>query len=157
MGTSPAGAVVILPLVLGLGACGGSPTAPASSGVTLTLPAQMTATVVTCATCTPAIWAFAETTITLTNRGDRDRRVTTVEARVLNKSRSTVLATNVRPNEDATYPDRFLPRNAALSLEAAVAYRPLPPPRDEIWFVVVVTFEDGGTLDNQSRLFTPTS
>lgn len=149
-------AVLVLPTLV-LAACGGGPTAPTSPGTTLTLPAQVTGTVVTCATCTPAIWAFAETAVIITNQGDQDRRVATLEARVLNRSRSSVIATNTRPNQDAPLGDRHLPRNGSLALEAGVVYMPLPPPRDEVWFVVVVMFEDGGTVEGHSRLFTPTS
>lgn len=157
MGKRRLGSAPMVLAALVLAACGGGPTAPASPGVTLALPGQVTGTVVTCATCTPAISAFAETTVIITNQGDRDRRVATLEARVLNRSRSSIVATNTRPNKDAPLGDTYLSRNGSLALEAGVVYMPLPPPRDEIWFVVVVTFEDGGTIEGRSRLITPTS
>ena len=142
-------------LTLALPACGGGPTLPASQGVRLILPAQAEGRLVTCAACTPAVWGVLETSITLENNGAHDRRIARVESRVLNRTRNTVIATNTRPNKDFPYLDLLLPRGGRASLDVGVVYAPLPPPKDEIWFAVIVTFDDGGTIGDQVRLFTP--
>jgi hypothetical protein len=97
-------------LTLILSACGRGPTLPASQGVKLILPAQAEGRLVTCATCSPAVWGVLETSITLENNGAHDRRISTVESRVLNRTRNTVIATNTRPNKDFPYLDLLLPR-----------------------------------------------
>ena len=141
-------------LTLTLSACGGGPTLPASQGAKLILPAQVEGRLVTCATCSPAAWGVLETSITLENNGAHDRRISTVESRVLNRTRNIVVATNTRPNKDFPLLDLLLPRGGRASLDVGVVYAPLPPPTDEIWFAVIVTFDDGGTIGDQVRLFT---
>mgnify|MGYP006174768769 CR=1 FL=1 len=53
-------------------------------------------------------------------------------------------------------PDTDVPANGSLTLDAAVVYQPLPPPRDEIWLVVVVRRVALDRLKSaHSRLSTP--
>jgi hypothetical protein len=149
---------VILLHALALVACAGGPTGPLVRGATLLLPAQVAGTIVRCDFCTdPAIWAVVEAPVTITNVGNRGLRVASVEARVVNHTRLSVIASNTRPNVDISYPDTDVPANGSLTLEAAVVYHPLPPPRDEIWLVVIVSFEDGTSADARARLFTDPS
>lgn len=139
---------------LAAAACGGSPTAsgrpPAVSMV-----AQVSASTVTCDTCTegPFIWAVAAAPVTITNPGSRAIALSTVETRAFNHTRASVIATNVRPNLDFTYPDTTVPAGGSLTLEAAVVYHPLPPPADDIRLVVIVTFSDGRTARAEAQLF----
>ncbi|HUF24541.1 MAG TPA: hypothetical protein VMN81_10465 [Vicinamibacterales bacterium] len=144
-------------LTLAISACGGGPTFPALQGVKLILPAQAEGRLVTCETCTPAAWGVLETSITLENNGTRDRRISTVESRVLNRTRNSVIATNTRPNKDFPLLDLLLPRGGRASLDVGVVYSPLPPPTDDIWFAVIVTFDDGATIGDQVRLLTRVS
>lgn len=139
-----------------LTACGGSPLTPQTPPISLTLPPQVTGTVVRCETCgAPTTWGTATASIVITNHSDRDRVTATVETTVVNRSRATVLGRNTRPNPDAPYPETRVPANGSLTLDAAVVYEPLPPPRDEIWFVVLVTFDNGASVRSETRLFTP--
>lgn len=118
------------------------------------LPAQVASMIVRCDFCTDPVTAVVQVPVTITNVGNRDLRVESVEARVVNQTRQTVIASNTRPNVDFPYPHTDVPANGSLTLEAGVVYHPLPPPRDEIRLVVLVTFHDGTSAHGQARLFT---
>jgi hypothetical protein len=137
-----------------LAACGSGPTSP-NAGITLVLPDGITGRIVTCATCTdPTVWAVVEQDVSIVNQSTRDRDVATVEARAFNHTRGTLISTNTRPNVDDSYSDTRVPAGGTLTLQAGLVYHPLPPPRDEVHLIVVVTFRDGTSVRGQTPLFT---
>lgn len=145
--------IALLTQTLVLAACGSGPAAP-NAGVTLVLPDGITGRIVTCATCTdPAVWAVVEQDVSIVNRSTRDRQVATVEARAFNHTRGTLIKANTRPNVDYVYPDTWVPAGGMLTLQAGLVYHP-PPPGDEVYFIVIVTFRDGTSVRGQTPLFT---
>lgn len=103
----------------------------------------------------PPVWGVATAPVTITNPGTQSVRVDTVETRAINRTRASIISTNVRPNEDVTYVDTWVPERGALTLEAGVVVIPLPPPGDELRFEVIVTFDDGRTARAEAPLVLP--
>lgn len=60
----------------------------------------------------------------------------------------------MRPNVNYSYRETRVPAGGALTLQAGLVYEPLPPPRDEVYLVVIVTFRDGTSVRAETRLVT---
>lgn len=146
-------AALLVPLLVS--SCDDNPNAP-DVGITVVMPASVTAPIVTCLECTtdPTVWAVAEANVTIINGSGRSLDVATVEARAFNRTRNTLITSNTRPNTDHTYAETFIPNNGSLTLAAGVVYFPLPPPGDDVQFAVVVTFRDGTVARGETRLIT---
>ena len=145
------GTILLASLLVG---CSSSPLSPESPTISLALPLEVTGAIVPCDTCeSPTASAVATTEIILSNRGSSSHRVVTVDTIVVNQTRRTVLASNRRPNADVVYAESEVPPGGSLTLEAGVVY-PMPPPRDDIQFLVVVTISDGTKVQQQARLIT---
>ena len=57
-------------------------------------------------------------------------------------------------NRRALAGETHLAPGSTLTLEAGLVYFPLPPPGDDIRFVVIVTFQDGTSMRAKTRLLT---
>lgn len=137
-----------------LAGCSASPVAPDPAAIALTIASEVTGRVVPCESCElPAVTAVATTNITLSNRGTISQRVAAVDTIVMNQTRRTVVAANRRPNADVALGDVEVPAHGWLTLEAGVVY-PVPPPRDDIRLLVIVTMGDGTRVQQQARLIT---
>lgn len=138
-----------------LAACRSGPASP-NAGLTLVLPDGVTGRIVTCTVCAtePSAWGVVEQDVTIVNQSTRDRDVATVEARAFNRTRGALISANTRPNVDYSYPDASVPAGGALTLQAGLVYQPLPPPRDDVRLIVIVTFRDGTSARAETRLFT---
>lgn len=148
------GRLALILLLLAAGSCG-DPTSPSVDPVVVTIADTVTGTLVRCATCPePPVRAVAAAPVAITNGGPLERSVVTVEAIVVNRSRRTVIARNVRPNVSFVYPETRVLPGSSLTLEAAVVVEPLPPPGDDIRFIVVVTLADGISVRQEARLVT---
>lgn len=150
-----AGIPGVLLLSFVLGACGSGPASP-NAGITLVLPDGVTGRIVTCTICTtePAAWGVVEQDVTIVNRSARDRDVATVEARAFNQTRGALISANTRPNVNYSYRETRVPAGGALTLQAGLVYEPLPPPRDDVHLIVIVTFRDGTSVRAETRLVT---
>ena len=135
-------------------ACESGPTAPGRP-LTVSITTPVSAVLVRRPGIETPVWGAATAPVTITNPGTESLRVETVETRAFNHTRASVINTNVRPNMDFTYADRWVPARGTLTLEAGVVVIPLPPPGDDIRFEVVVTFSDGRTSRAEAPLVLP--
>ena len=118
----------------------------ASQEIGLTLPAIVQAQIVNCLTCAtePKQWISAEFPVTLTNVSNSAAPIASITVVVSNRTRGNAeIGRNVRPNADRPIVDPPVPANAQATVQAAVVYFPIPPPRDEIVVTVTVAFTDG--------------
>lgn len=130
--------------LVAIAACNNGPAAPGRP-LTILIATPVSAVLVSRPGLDPAVWGVATAQVTIANAGAQPAEVATVEARALNRTRAAVISTNVRPNEDLTYPNTLVPSGGTLTLEAGVVVIPLPPPGDELRLEVIVTFRDGRT------------
>jgi hypothetical protein len=120
-----------------------SPARPSVRGLTLALPASVQARYVTCATCGPAIWLFAEFPVVVGDPDGAGGTLATVETTAVNTTRGGALAHNTRPNADYAYTRTTVPAGGTLEVLAGIVIAPPPPPRDAVSINVLVTLADG--------------
>jgi hypothetical protein len=140
---------------LALAGCQKNPVGPEAATITLTLPSEVTGRIVVCDSCVlaSAPSAVATANLTLANHGRTSHEVGAVETVVANHTRMTILASNRRPNADVGLTASSIPAGGSLTLEAGVVY-PVPPPRDDIQLLVIVSLTDGTKVQGQVRLVT---
>lgn len=138
-------AVMCIVQLAAIAACDSGPAAPGRP-LTVSIATPVSAVLVTRPGVEPPVWGVASAPVTIANPGTQPAEVATVETRAFNRTRAAVISTNVRPNEDFTYADTWVPSGGSLTLEAGVVVIPLPPPGDELRFEVIVTLRDGRTV-----------
>jgi hypothetical protein len=98
-----------------------------------------------------AVYAVAEFDVVVGDPLGPGGVVRSVETRIVNRSRTTEVARNARPNSDFAYPNTAVPAGGSLTLPAGVVY-PLPPPRDDVQVVVTVMLTDGRRVEQAARV-----
>jgi hypothetical protein len=117
-------------------------TQPSPPPLQIEIPSMITGRLQMCVTCSPAFPVVAEFPVTIGDAFGGGGVVESVETRIQNVSRGSLVAVNVRPNGEFGYPDTSVPANGRLVLQAGVVFD-LPPPRDEIRAIVTVRLTDG--------------
>ena len=124
-------------------ACGDRPApGPSLPPLSIAVPAQVEGHLTTCTTCSDGPTVVVQFAVTVVDATGPGGTLDTLDTRVINQSRGTEIAHNVRPNGDVGLSASAVPAGGQVSVDSGIGF-PAPPPRDSLAVTVTIRMTDG--------------
>ena len=110
--------------------------------LSIAVPAQVEGHLTTCTTCSDGPTVVVQFAVTVVDASGPGGTVATLDTRVINQSRGTEIAHNVRPNGDVGLSASAVPAGGQVTVDSGIGF-PAPPPRDSLTVTVTIRMTDG--------------